>query len=347
MKKDFPLISIIMPTLNSAKSIGLSLESIAMQTYPKNKIEILVIDGGSSDDTVQIALKYGATVVPNPKFQPEHAKSIGLKTARGKYAVFLDSDEVILNPKSLVNKVTLLTTNPSCKNIVTSGLLSPNNFPFLSDYINKIGDPFSYFIYHIDSSNFFESLRNNYKVLVSTKESEIIEFEKNDLTPIVDGGGHFFDLDYLKSIEDIKSENLSARVFSSMVFHTHNLGVLKNDFIEHYSSPVMVRYLGKIKWRIVSNLSSGNKNIPGYKNRERYLTRVAKLKKFLFIPYAILLIPSLIDAICLIIKNKNIKYLIHVPLALYTALEIIIQSAKFQVFGRSHSAGTYGSSHSK
>lgn len=343
MKKDLPLISIIMPTLNSAKSIRLSLESIAKQTYPKNKIEILVIDGGSKDDTIKVAQEYGATVVPNPKVQPEHAKSIGLRVAKGKYAMFLDSDEVILNSESLVNKVKLLTANPSCKNIVTSGLLSPKGYPFLCDYINKLGDPFSFFIYHVDSGNFFESLKNKYSVQTSTIESEIIGFEDGELTPIVDGGGHLFDLDYLKSIENVKHTNLSAMVFSSMVSHTHSLGVLKNDFIEHYSSPGVADYLGKIKWRIVSNLSTTNKDLPGYKNRERYLTRVAKLKKYLFIPYAILLLPSTIDGLKLALKNKDIRYLIHVPLAFYTALQIIIQTAKSQLMGNTHSAGAYGS----
>jgi glycosyltransferase involved in cell wall biosynthesis len=343
MKIDYPLISIIMPTLNSAKTIGLSLESVARQTYPKNKIEIFVIDGGSKDKTTQIAQKYGATVLPNPKVQPEHAKSIGLKTAKGEYAMFLDSDEVISNPNSLINKVNLLQQNKSCKNIVTTGLLSPKGYPFLCDYINKLGDPFSFFIYRVDSGNFFESLKNKYKVIASTKESEIIGFNNDDLTPIVDGGGHMFDLGYLKSIEDTNDSNLSARVFSSMVFHTHSLGVLKNDFITHYSSPGILGYLRKIKWRIISNLSSRNNNIPGYKNREQYLSKLAKLKKFLFIPYALLLLPSIFDALYLVIKNKDIRYLIHVLISFYTALEIIIQSIIFLLFGGSRFAGAYGS----
>jgi glycosyltransferase involved in cell wall biosynthesis len=338
MKQTLPVITVIMPTLNSEKTIDLALNSLSKQTYPKDRIEILVIDGGSKDSTVQIALKYGATILPNPKVQPEHAKSIGLNKAKGEYAMFLDSDEVLRSSKSLANKVKLLLSNPTCKNIVTTGLRKPAHYPFLCDYINKFGDPFSFFMYRIDSGNFFESLKRRYSVSISTEEYEIIDFKKNDLTPIVDGGGHLFDLDFLKSVEDIKHVSLSARVFSSMVFHTHRLGVLKDDYIEHYSSPGLGGYLRKIKWRIVSNLSLGN-NIPGYKNREQYVNKVNKVKKYLFLPYALLLLPVLIDSLYLALKNKDIRYFIHTPLAFYTAIEIIIQS----IFVKgSHSAGAYG-----
>lgn len=47
-------ISIIIPTLNSAKTLKDCLASIAMQDYPKDKIEIIIADGGSTDGTLEI-----------------------------------------------------------------------------------------------------------------------------------------------------------------------------------------------------------------------------------------------------------------------------------------------------
>ena len=101
----FPNLTIIMPTLNSASTINLSMESIRNQTYPQELIEVLVIDGGSSDDTISRAHNWGARVVHNPNKQQEYAKHIGLLTGQGDYAIFLDSDEVLENVCALTNRV--------------------------------------------------------------------------------------------------------------------------------------------------------------------------------------------------------------------------------------------------
>ncbi|HEY4953157.1 MAG TPA: glycosyltransferase, partial [Verrucomicrobiae bacterium] len=51
-----PLVSIVVPTRNSEAMIGNCLESVRQQIYPK--IELIVVDGFSSDKTVPIARQY-------------------------------------------------------------------------------------------------------------------------------------------------------------------------------------------------------------------------------------------------------------------------------------------------
>jgi len=53
---DLPKISIIIPTRNSEKTLEKCLRSIAEQIYPKEKIELIIIDAFSSDRTVARAL---------------------------------------------------------------------------------------------------------------------------------------------------------------------------------------------------------------------------------------------------------------------------------------------------
>ena len=71
--------SIIMPTLNSEKTIEHALKSIREQEYDQELIEILVVDGGSSDCTLSIAQKYNAKILHNKKKLPEIAKEIGFR----------------------------------------------------------------------------------------------------------------------------------------------------------------------------------------------------------------------------------------------------------------------------
>lgn len=160
-----PLVSVIMPTYNSGKTVRMSLESIKNQNFDKNLVEILVVDGGSVDNTIDIAKEFNCRIILNPKTQPEFAKYEGIKNAYGKYAVFLDSDEVLENKESFKNKIDLLTQNQNVKNVIIGGLKNPDGYPNINYYINAIGDPFSFFMYNIFSENFYKSIGESMKTL--------------------------------------------------------------------------------------------------------------------------------------------------------------------------------------
>ncbi|MEM3713489.1 MAG: glycosyltransferase [Candidatus Aenigmatarchaeota archaeon] len=94
--KKHPLVSIIIPTFNSEKTIEKCLESIKSQTY-KN-IEIIVVDGGSKDKTVEIAQKMGAIVFIKKGYSMSASTNFGVKVSKGEYIYRVDSD-VIVNPR--------------------------------------------------------------------------------------------------------------------------------------------------------------------------------------------------------------------------------------------------------
>ena len=81
-------VSIIIPALNEAESIGYVLNSIPMEKVR----EIIVIDGGSSDDTVLIAESFGARVIHENRAGYGQACFTGLLKAKGEIVVFLDAD---------------------------------------------------------------------------------------------------------------------------------------------------------------------------------------------------------------------------------------------------------------
>ena len=91
------MISIIMPTFNSEKTLEESLKSIRRQEIDQAQIEILLVDGGSTDKTAEIARKYHAEMIHNERKLPEFAKQQGLLAAKGTYGNFIDSDESLLS----------------------------------------------------------------------------------------------------------------------------------------------------------------------------------------------------------------------------------------------------------
>lgn len=92
-------ISIIIPCYNEEKFIGKCLDSIIAQDYPKENLEILVIDGMSDDRTREILEKYEnkysfVKVLDNPKKIIPIALNIGIKQAKGEIIVRMDTNAV-------------------------------------------------------------------------------------------------------------------------------------------------------------------------------------------------------------------------------------------------------------
>lgn len=83
------LVSIIIPTYNSARTLEQCLISIKNQDY--DDIEIIVVDNNSSDSTKEIASKYADKVL-NKWPERTAQKNFGIKNATGEYLCFVDSD---------------------------------------------------------------------------------------------------------------------------------------------------------------------------------------------------------------------------------------------------------------
>lgn len=87
-------ITIIIPTINEEKAIGKVLKEIPLKTLEKNKYstEILIIDGGSTDNTKFIAEQQGAKVITENRKGYGRAYKTGFKHATGDIIVTADGD---------------------------------------------------------------------------------------------------------------------------------------------------------------------------------------------------------------------------------------------------------------
>jgi len=85
-----PLVSVVVPTFNSERFLDECLNSLAKQRY--RKIEVIVVDDDSTDDTVEIAERYRCRVIRNPRRGRAEAKNEGIQRSFGEYLFFVDSD---------------------------------------------------------------------------------------------------------------------------------------------------------------------------------------------------------------------------------------------------------------
>lgn len=91
---DCPLVSIIITTRNEEINIQNCLESIKRQSYPLDKIEIIVVDNNSTDKTLVIARRYTDKIY---NYGPERSaqRNFGARQANGKYILYLDTDMIL------------------------------------------------------------------------------------------------------------------------------------------------------------------------------------------------------------------------------------------------------------
>lgn len=113
MVKKQPFVSVIVPTLDEEKNIEDCLESLLNLDYPEKKYEIIVVDGGSEDKTVEIAKKYQVKVLHNKKKNAAAGRNIGIKNSMADLVAFTDADCVV-SKKWLKVLVSNISEKVSC-----------------------------------------------------------------------------------------------------------------------------------------------------------------------------------------------------------------------------------------
>lgn len=96
----YPLVSIVIATKNEEKNIRTCILSIADQTYPKDKIEIIIVDNNSNDRTTMIVKKiiahhaeeFHKCALCNHGPERSAQRNYGSRLAKGEYILFLDAD---------------------------------------------------------------------------------------------------------------------------------------------------------------------------------------------------------------------------------------------------------------
>jgi glycosyltransferase involved in cell wall biosynthesis len=121
-----PLVSVIIPTYNRAWSIKESIDSVLSQDF--NDFELIVIDDGSTDHTIEILNSYGKDifVIHQRNQGVSSARNRGLMKASGSFIAFLDSDDLWL-PGKLSLQVDYFNSNPTALICQTEEIWMRNN----------------------------------------------------------------------------------------------------------------------------------------------------------------------------------------------------------------------------
>lgn len=143
-KTSWPLVSVVIVTFNGKEFLQSCLNSVVKSDYPD--LEILLIDNGSSDGSVELIKKLFRNypcikLICNKKnLGPAAGRNIGVGAARGKYVAFLDDDTEV-DPNWLTEAVNVMESDPSIGAAQSKLLLidQRNKFDYAGDYLSQYG----------------------------------------------------------------------------------------------------------------------------------------------------------------------------------------------------------------
>ncbi len=322
-RKDLPTVSFIIPTLNAAALLPKCLSAIRSQVYPQSKIEIIISDGGSRDETLKIAKKFDAKVIHNRYVLHEPGKTLASKKAKGDILFYTDSDNILSYSHWITDMI-----RPYLENNGIVGFL-PQTIP--AEDTNAIDryfgylftDPFTWYSYYPSANP--KHLDKTYTPIKITTHYSLYSFQVDNppLFGLSQGVGtiHTFKRDSIGTADDmlagiklIQNNGLVAYVPSAGVYHYHIKSL--TNLIDKYS------------WRVRNNLTREIEGM-GITHRLVYLPIRRKIRMYLFIPYAFTLVFPAIDALRLTIEHKDPVMLLHIPMSFLMALIILKEYALF------------------
>ena len=290
--------------------------NVKAQILPKGirEIEILVIDGMSTDKTKEVSSELGARVFDNLKMDVVSAKYLGLINCIGNYVVFLDQDEYFVRNDSIkVLHKSLVMSN--CIVAITSGYYQAEKYSAANYYASTFGDPVSLFYYNFPNDYRFriQSLKSKRKIELENEDFIVFsEGEKRILVEIAVMGNM---MDFNKTVNDfpqiIQDKFELAHLFSNLDKRGFSFCSLKSVPIGHKSADSLLKIIKKIKWRIKNNLSGTE--LSGIVRREG--TKYALMLQFLL--YVVLLVPMVTHTIYWTLKLRRVQVLINLILSFF------------------------------
>ncbi|KKM78946.1 hypothetical protein LCGC14_1354860 [marine sediment metagenome] len=308
---NLPSISIIIPVYNSEKVLKDCLQSIKKQDYPSGKVEIIILDGGSTDKTREIAKEFAVEkILPNALKTAEAGKAEGLKASSNEIIAFIDSDNILPDEKWLKTMVVPFKD----KSIIGS---EPLYYTYrkkdglITRYCALLGmnDPLCLFLGNYDR---YSTLTGSWTELPHKEEDKDtylkIELDKKRL-PTIGANGFFIRQELLE-----KYKNMDYLFDIDVIYEVLNDGTAgKNARFAKVKTGIIHTFSGDIKTfarkqrrRVHDYLYYNKLGIRKYpwKNNNN-----AKLFKFLF--YCLTVVPLLGQSIKGYLKKPDKAWLFH------------------------------------
>lgn len=307
-----PTVSVVIPTLNSASILENCLRSLSFQNYPQKQIEIIIADGGSTDNTTKIAKKYSCRILLNPLKTGEAGKAIGVYHASGKFILLLDSDNILPGSGWLKKMIKPLLLDQKLIGSEPIKFTYRCRAGFIERYSALIGanDPFAFVTGVYDRTNYINHHWTNLNLPQTDKGRYlIVKLQPNQIIPTIGANGTIFRASFLK--KHLQSKYLfDIDIITQVLYQTQTplyFAKVKTGIIHTFCEASIRKFIRKQQRRLTDYYIY--RNIRSY--NWQYVNSYGTLK---FALYTLLVFPALIDSIHGFINQPDPAWFFH-PLA--------------------------------
>ena len=304
-----PSISFVIPTYNAEKYLRLCLESIFSQEYSRDRIEVLIVDGGSKDKTLKISRKYKVRILENPKRLAEVGLAIGVREAKGDYVVAFAADNVLPSHVWLKKMTSPFRKNGDVTGAFSFPKVNPSD-PGLNRYYCLIKtDPLTYFVF-----NSFGNELKTYDPILSRDGYDLFLFPKENCPLIALAQGFIF----LKKAAPNSIESDDVAPFCDMVRKGYKFALVRDVGIYHYHLENLRSYVRKYVFRAITRL---NRPI----SRPGLMDGGKRTRMILWLFYSLFWVWPCLDSIKGYKKEPDVAWFYH-PLTslLLTMINIVV-----------------------
>ncbi len=238
-----PFVSIITLTLNPDLSVWKrTLDSIRIQKYPRQKIEHIVMDGGSRSEIINLAKNYGCkvTILPKLRDQSETRKGLGIALAKGEIIAFIEADNPLIEDTWVSNMVQPFIERPE----VIGAFSMYNDYlprmPALTKYCALLGvnDPLLYYLGKSEKMPRFKKTYQKGTIVSENKNYYVVKFTRNNL-PTLGDNGHLVRRELIQKINQDPKKFIHVDAFARLLdlgYDTY--AVVKNSIIHFTGSNI-------------------------------------------------------------------------------------------------------------
>jgi glycosyltransferase involved in cell wall biosynthesis len=304
-----PGVSIVIPTLNSEKYFEECLAAIRDQDYPREQIELIIVDAGSTDATLEIAKRHGAEMIlENPLRTGEAGKAVGIHAATRELICLVDSDNIVVGRDWLTRMVAPFV-DPE---VISSEVLRwhyrrEDNFINRYQALTGINDPLAMFVGNYDRYSYLTDRWTDYphgseafdgweKVTIDPNfvptmgaNGYIVRRTAFEKVPVDD---YLFDIDFVYDLIQ-SGERTIARVDAD---------------IRHYFCDTVKRFYLKTRRRTDDYFYFAKVGRRSYPWTSRQRAGVVK-----FVVSTVLVVPLLVQIGAGMRRKRDVAWFFHVP----------------------------------